>query len=131
MLSGQDPNRISRLDGKKAVRAYARRLAEPETITDLNITPMMDMRTIILVFLLKSFAASTLAIPFDDNLKIPASMSRAVPRQAIAVMVTKNVVLIEGQAVAPINNETDIFRAAAAFEALQPWIDRRPPLDGV
>ena len=32
------------------------------------------------------------------------------------------------QLVARINSETDIFRAAAAFEAAQPWIDRRPPV---
>jgi Asp-tRNA(Asn)/Glu-tRNA(Gln) amidotransferase A subunit family amidase len=27
------------------------------------------------------------------------------------------------------HRETDVFRAAAAFEALQPWAQRRPPLD--
>ena len=29
-----------------------------------------------------------------------------------------------------INTETDIFRAAAAFEAMAPWADKRPPLPG-
>ena len=48
---------ISRLAGKKAIRSYARKLSEPETIKELNITPMMDMMTIILVFLLKQFAS--------------------------------------------------------------------------
>ena len=32
------------------------------------------------------------------------------------------------QMVAGINRETDILRAAAAFEAAAPWADRRPPL---
>jgi biopolymer transport protein ExbD len=50
---------MSRLAGKKAIRSFARKLAEPEVIKDLNITPMMDMMTIILVFLLKSFASSS------------------------------------------------------------------------
>jgi aspartyl-tRNA(Asn)/glutamyl-tRNA(Gln) amidotransferase subunit A len=27
------------------------------------------------------------------------------------------------------HRETDVFRAAAAFEALQPWAPHRPPLD--
>ena len=50
-------NEVSRLAGKKAIRSYARKLSEPEVIKDLNITPMMDMMTIILVFLLKSFSS--------------------------------------------------------------------------
>lgn len=33
------------------------------------------------------------------------------------------------QIVSRINSEVDIFRAAAAFEAAQPWADRTPPLD--
>ena len=33
------------------------------------------------------------------------------------------------QIVSRINSETDIFRAAAAFEAAQPWADRIPPID--
>ncbi|HEX7500580.1 MAG TPA: hypothetical protein VF524_09790, partial [Polyangia bacterium] len=48
----------ARLAGKKAIRSYARKLSDPEDIKDLNITPMMDMMTIILVFLLKSFTSS-------------------------------------------------------------------------
>lgn len=98
-----NPHEISRLEGKKAIRAFARRLAEPETIKELNITPMMDMMTIILVFLLKSFASSTLAIPFDSNLKPPSSFTTLSPKQAVLVTVTSKVVLVEGEAVAPIN----------------------------
>jgi len=59
-------NEMSRLEGKKAIRSYARKLSEPEVIKDLNITPMMDMMTIILVFLLKSFASTTSTILVDD-----------------------------------------------------------------
>ncbi|MEE8172309.1 MAG: hypothetical protein V3T62_05205, partial [Alphaproteobacteria bacterium] len=32
------------------------------------------------------------------------------------------------QMVARINSETDIFRAAAAFEEAYPWADRKPQL---
>jgi Asp-tRNA(Asn)/Glu-tRNA(Gln) amidotransferase A subunit family amidase len=35
------------------------------------------------------------------------------------------------QMVARINSETDIFRAAAAFEAAYPWADRKPRLEEV
>jgi biopolymer transport protein ExbD len=97
-------NEVSRLEGKKAIRSYARKLAEPEVIKDLNITPMMDMMTIILVFLLKSFSSSTSTITFDQNLQVPKSITELRPKLAVTVTVTKKVLLVEGDAIAPINN---------------------------
>ena len=100
----ENPNLISRLEGKKAIRSYARKLAEPEVIKDLNITPMMDMMTIILVFLLKSFSSTTSNITFDQNLQVPKSFTELKPKLAVTVTVTKKVLLVEGDAIAPINN---------------------------
>src|SRR6516162_8170523 len=94
---------VTRLQGKKAIRSYARKLAEPEVIKDLNITPMMDMMTIILVFLLKSFSSSTSTITFDQNLQVPKSVTQLKPRLAVTVTLTKKVILVEGDAVAPVN----------------------------
>jgi biopolymer transport protein ExbD len=96
-------NEVSRLEGKKAIRSYARKLSEPEVIKDLNITPMMDMMTIILVFLLKSFSSSTSTINFDQNLQIPKSITQLKPKLAVTVTITKKVLLVEGDGVAPIN----------------------------
>ncbi len=95
---------VSRLRGKKAIRAYARKLGEPDTIKDLNITPMMDMMTIILVFLLKTFTSETALITFDQNTQIPRSQSTLAPKQAINVTISKKVVVIEGEAIVAINN---------------------------
>ncbi|HEX3697297.1 MAG TPA: biopolymer transporter ExbD [Polyangia bacterium] len=94
---------MTRLQGKKAIRSFARKLAEPEVIKDLNITPMMDMMTIILVFLLKSFASSTSTITFDSNLQVPKSITQLKPKEAVSVTVTKKVILVEGDAIAPVN----------------------------
>jgi biopolymer transport protein ExbD len=99
----ENPNIISRLEGKKAIRSYARKLEEPEVIKDLNITPMMDMMTIILVFLLKSFSSSASTITFDSNLQVPKSSTQLRMKLALAITVTKKVILVEGDAIAPIN----------------------------
>jgi biopolymer transport protein ExbD len=93
---------MSRLAGKKAIRSFARKLSEPEVIKDLNITPMMDMMTIILVFLLKSFASTSSTITFDANLQVPRSITQLKPKEAIALTVTKKVILVEGDGIAPI-----------------------------
>ncbi|HEY4187358.1 MAG TPA: biopolymer transporter ExbD [Polyangia bacterium] len=95
---------ISRLAGKKAIRSYARKLSEPDVIKDLNITPMMDMMTIILVFLLKTFSGSSSTITFDQNLKVPQSTTQIKPKEAISVTVTKKVILVEGDGIAPITS---------------------------
>ena len=100
----ENPQVISRLEGKKAIRSYARKRDEPEVIKDLNITPMMDMMTIILVFLLKSFASSTSNLTFDANLQPPKSSTLLKPKLAVGVVVTKKVILVEGDAIAPINS---------------------------
>jgi biopolymer transport protein ExbD len=95
---------VTRLQGKKAVRSFARKLAEPDVIKDLNITPMMDMMTIILVFLLKTFTASSAIVPQDANLALAPSLTRMPMKQAVPITITKRVILVEGDAVAAINN---------------------------
>ena len=102
-MAGALTPELSRLAGKKAIRSFARKLAEPEVIKDLNITPMMDMMTIILVFLLKSFSSTTATITFDSNLQVPKSFTELKPKLAVTVTVTKKVILVEGDAIAPIN----------------------------
>ncbi len=94
----------ARLKGKKAIRSYARKLAEPEEIKDLNITPMMDMMTIILVFLLKSFTSSVITVNQDQNLMLAPSSTLHGAKQAIAITVTRRGLMVEGDPVFPINN---------------------------
>jgi biopolymer transport protein ExbD len=100
----ESAHEITRLQGKKAIRSYARKLTEPDVIKDLNITPMMDMMTIILVFLLKSFSSSSATITFDSNLQVPKSVTQLNPKEAVTVTVTKKVILVEGDGIAPVNN---------------------------
>jgi len=103
-MAGAVPKEMSRLAGKRAIRAFARKLSEPDVVKDLNITPMMDMMTIILVFLLKTFSSTTSTITFDQNLQVPKSFTQLKPKEAVTVTVTKKIVLVEGDAIAPINN---------------------------
>src|ERR1044072_7385488 len=102
-MAGAMTPELTRLAGKKAIRSYARKLSEPEVIKDLNITPMMDMMTIILVFLLEAFPSATSSITFDSNLQVPKSFTELKPKLAVTVTVTKKVILVEGDAIAPIN----------------------------
>ncbi len=103
-MNSGSAQQMSRLQGKKAIRSFARKLSEPETIRELNITPMMDMMTIILVFLLKNFSGSTQLITLDQNLQVPRSQTQLRAKEAVPVTVTKRVIIVEGQPVAGVNN---------------------------
>lgn len=58
-------------------------------IAELNITPMLDMMTIILVFLLKSYSAQSVALASAGDIAPPLSTTRLSPKDTIAVTVTR------------------------------------------
>jgi biopolymer transport protein ExbD len=79
-----------------------RRYAEPD-INFLNITAMMDMMTIILVFLLKSMAASTAAIPQSNDLTVPASILQSeASQEGLVVLVSKSNITVDDNTVCPL-----------------------------
>jgi biopolymer transport protein ExbD len=63
-------------------------------IRELNITAMMDMMTIILVFLLKSYSTSSVAMTASEDLKPPISSTRTTPKDTVAVTVTPKAILV-------------------------------------
>ena len=69
------------------------RAAEGE-IKELNITAMMDMMTIILVFLIKSYASSAVTMTSSEDLKPPISTTRLTPKDTVAVTITPKHVLV-------------------------------------
>jgi biopolymer transport protein ExbD len=76
---------------RKAIRKNA---VEPE-VNFLNITAMLDIMTIILVFLLKSLGESSAAIPQSDDLQLPTSLIRTQPQQeGVVVTVSKTQILV-------------------------------------
>ena len=76
---------------RKAVRKNA---AEPE-INFLNITAMLDIMTIILVFLLKSLGESSASVPQSDDLRLPTSIIQTQPSQeGVVVTISKTQILV-------------------------------------
>jgi biopolymer transport protein ExbD len=57
---------------------------------DVDITSLLDILTILLVFLLKSYNASDLKLDLVKNLEIPDSEARALTRFAPVVQVDRN-----------------------------------------
>jgi biopolymer transport protein ExbD len=69
---------------------------KPKKKTGLNITSMMDMFTIILLFLLKSFSADGSMLTNADNLILPNSISNKRPLELpLQVAVTQTDIMVD------------------------------------
>jgi biopolymer transport protein ExbD len=80
---------------KAALRKSIRRNAKDPEIDFLNITAMLDLMTIILVFLLKSMAASSASIPQSKDLSLPGSfMTSEAAQDGVVVVISKSQILV-------------------------------------
>jgi biopolymer transport protein ExbD len=65
----------------------------------LNMVALMDVFTILLFFLLINSTASDVAEP-PKTVKLPASYVESKPRETVAVVVTEDEILVQGEVVA-------------------------------
>jgi len=65
----------------------------------VNLTSMMDMFTIILVFLLKTFATEGQLVNPSDHLELPKSTVQTPPEVALDLVVTRKEILVNDAAV--------------------------------
>ena len=90
-MSGQ---KASLVRFKAALRKAKRRNAKDPEIDFLNITAMLDLMTIILVFVLKSLATTQTASQSDD-LQLPVSvMTKEPSEEGVVVTVSKSQLLV-------------------------------------
>jgi biopolymer transport protein ExbD len=80
---------------KAELRKAIRRNAHDQEVNFLNITAMLDIMTIILVFLLKTLGESSAAVPQSDDLRLPASVMKKPPAQeGVLVTISKTQILV-------------------------------------
>jgi len=80
---------------KAELRRAIRKKAEEPDINFLNITAMLDIMTIILVFLLKSLGESSASVPQSEDLRLPTSIIRTQPpEEGVMVTVSKTLILV-------------------------------------
>jgi biopolymer transport protein ExbD len=80
---------------KTELRKAIRRNAGDAEVNFLNITAMLDIMTIILVFLLKSLGESSASVPQNDDLRLPKSIVRSQPSEdGVVVTVSRSQLLV-------------------------------------
>jgi biopolymer transport protein ExbD len=87
----------------------------------LNLTPFVDMMTILVTFLLMVFGSSTL-LQAQKGLELPIAMARETLQQAPVIIVTKSEITYQGQLIATVDSvlrdDSPTFKIDALFERL-------------
>ncbi|HEY0195304.1 MAG TPA: biopolymer transporter ExbD [Kofleriaceae bacterium] len=88
----------------------------------LNLTPFVDMMTILVTFLLMVFSTSGELLQAQKGLDLPIAQARETLQQAPVIIVTKNEITYQGQLVATtesvLRDDSPTFKIDALFERL-------------
>jgi biopolymer transport protein ExbD len=118
-------------------KAITKNRHDPE-IDFLNITAMLDMMTIILVFLLKSMSASSASLPQSGDLTMPKSvLTTEASQEGVAVLISKSQIVVDDNIICPVpadathgvegkykrSGPTDLYIVPLA-NSLQSWRER-------
>ena len=86
----------------KHFRAQVEEEAQEHQMAYLNITPMMDMMTILLVFLLKQFSVQAMSMQMPPELQLPTSSIETQRPLAVNITITSSAILVEGDGVTTV-----------------------------
>lgn len=88
---------------KSLIRRKLSRI-EPHSEQGLNIYPLMDVMTILLVFMIMQFAQESAAIVQSDELQIPYSTSVTELEEAVSIQISRNQIVVENRPVLALRN---------------------------
>ena len=94
---------ITKREARSIIRKSVKRIPEGEEIRHLNIMPMMDMMTILLVAIL--FQASQASALSVGDVNLPESVSfEPPPEGAVTLTIANEAILVEGKPVVTVKN---------------------------
>jgi len=88
-----------------------------------QLTSLIDVMTILLIFLIKSFSVEGSLVTPSKDLELPLSSAKETPEAVMAIEITKSSIVIDGAVIAQIEhfagNDTMVI------PALKEWMDGR------
>ena len=93
----------------------------------LMLTSMMDMFTIILIFLLFSFSEDPETLKLGKDLELPRSNSEAGYQKALKIVLSKTELLVNDEVMAQVNNQqivglaTEDLESSSLFQRLKTY----------
>ncbi len=132
-----DPEQLRREKEARDHRRARRKVREAAgEIRELNIVAMMDMMTIILVFLLKSYQASAINVNMSADLTIPQSTTQLHPQENITITLSTRELAVNERKVVDLRagvipseakegQKADAFYVGALYDALKKEVDKQ------
>jgi biopolymer transport protein ExbD len=135
-LAPQKPASMAKY--KRELRREIRKRGGEQEVNFLNITAMLDMMTIILVFLLKSMSSSSASMPQSGDLAMPKSvLTTEASQEGVAVLISKSQIIVDDNPTVPVpadathgvegkykrGGATDLYITELA-QQLQGWRER-------
>jgi biopolymer transport protein ExbD len=132
-----DQEQLRREKDARAQRKARRKNREAAgEIRELNIVAMMDMMTIILVFLLKSYQASAINVNMSAELTVPQSTTQLHPQENITVTVSTRELAVNERRVLDVRSgvipaeakeggKAEAFYVGALYDALKKEVDKQ------
>jgi len=103
-------------------RRMAERTRKRAPITSINMVSLLDIFTILLLFLLVQAGDPATVLPVFDNLKLPFSQAQAPAKRTLVVTIDKEYILLEGKPVAKLTELTDAAVIPGLAEALKGYV---------
>jgi biopolymer transport protein ExbD len=95
---------FSQREARRIIRQAVGRVPEGEAIRHLNIMPMMDMMTILLVAFIFSAATSATALT-AGSVQLPRTPSDdELPEGAATLIISKSGIVVEGESIVSVSN---------------------------
>src|SRR6478672_10852494 len=89
----------------------------------LNLTPFVDMMTILVSFLLMVFSATGQILQAQKGLELPKADSKDILQEAPVIVMTRNEITYQGQLIATVDSvlhdDSPTLRIDALYERLQ------------
>jgi biopolymer transport protein ExbD len=95
---------FSQREARTIIRKAVGRVPEGEAIRHLNIMPMMDMMTILLVAFIFQISTSTLDVIAGKVSMPTADVDAPLPDKSWTLVITPNGVVVEGETIVPVLN---------------------------
>lgn len=118
-----------------ALGKLSRRSRKSSPAPRLQITAMMDMFTIIMIFLLVSFSSKPETMRLDKDLELPKSMAKLDYNKTIKLVMTQTSLQLEDEVLATLNGDTFIgldpkkLKASSLYQKLRAFrseVDAKP-----
>jgi biopolymer transport protein ExbD len=88
---------------------------------ELNLIPMIDILSVMVAFLLM-YSTEVEVVPNAKAVEVPISTAEAKPAETVVVTITKDMLLVQGEAIATMDQIRD--PKAALIEPLREYLSR-------